>query len=100
MALTGQLAHVRVASLRWSWHAVHMLDVHTLQAQDLRGLSHEALVLAAEQMLQRIGAQSKQLHAQAQDIKFKDAKLEKITFELARLKAWRFSAKTEAMNAE
>jgi len=77
-----------------------MLDVRTLQAQDLRGLSHEALVLAAEQMLQRIGAQSKQLHAQAQDIKFKDAKLEKITFELARLKAWRFGAKTEALNAE
>ena len=84
-----------------------MLDVHTLNAQDLRGLAPEALVLAAEQMLQRIGAQSKQLDerdkriaAQAQAIKFKDAKLEKITFELARLKAWRFGAKTEAMNAE
>ena len=77
-----------------------MLDVRTLQAQDLRGLAPEALVAAAEQMLQRIGAQSKQLAAQAQAIKFKDAKLEKITFELARLKAWRFGAKTEAMNAE
>ena len=77
-----------------------MLDVHTLNAQDLRGLSSDALVAAAEQMLQRIGAQSKQLDAQAQAIKFKDAKLEKITFELARLKAWRFGAKTEAMNAE
>ena len=77
-----------------------MLDVRTLQAQDLRGLGPEALVAAAEQMLQRIGAQSKQLDAQAQAIKFKDAKLEKITFELARLKAWRFGAKTEAMNTE
>ncbi|MBA3599101.1 MAG: hypothetical protein H0W40_17260 [Methylibium sp.] len=84
-----------------------MLDVRALNAQDLRGLSSEALVTAAEQMLQRIGAQSKQLderdqHIAAQDraIKFKDAKLEKITFELARLKAWRFGAKTEAMNAE
>ena len=77
-----------------------MLNVRTLNAQDLRGLAPEALVLAAEQMLQRIGAQSKQLDAQAQAIKFKDAKLEKITFELARLKAWRIGAKTEAMNAE
>jgi transposase len=77
-----------------------MLDVHTLNAQDLRCLSSEALVAAAEQMRQRIDAQSKQLDAQAQAIKFKDAKLEKITFELARLKAWRFGAKTEAMNAE
>ena len=84
-----------------------MLDVHTLNAQDLRGLVPEALVTAAEQMLLRIGAQSKQLderdkHIAAQDraIKFKDAKLEKITCELARLKALRFGAKTEAMNAE
>ena len=34
------------------------------------------------------------------EIKFKDAKIERITFELARLKAWKFGAKTEAMNAE
>lgn len=54
-----------------------------------------------------IGEQSKQLDerdkriaSQARAIKFKDAKLEKINFELARLKAWRFGAKTEAMNAE
>ena len=86
---------------------MRMLDVHTLNAQDLRSLSSEALVTAAEQMLSRIGAQSKQLDerdkriaSQAQAIKFKDAKLEKITFELARLKAWRFGARTEAMNAE
>ena len=70
-------------------HTVHMLDLHTLNAQDLHGLSAEALIVAAEQMLQRIGAQSKQLDerdqhiaAQAQTIRFKDAKLEKITFEL------------------
>ncbi|MBK8527997.1 MAG: IS66 family transposase zinc-finger binding domain-containing protein [Rubrivivax sp.] len=33
-------------------------------------------------------------------MKFKDAKLERITFELARLKAWKFGAKTERMNAQ
>ena len=96
-----------MALLRWSGHTVRMLDVRSLQAQDLRGLTPEALVLAAEQMLQRICAQSQQLDErdarianQAQAIRLKDAKLEKITFELARLKAWRFGAKTEAMNAE
>ena len=91
-----------------------MLDVHTLNAQDLRDLAPEVMAQVAQQMLASlveqsrfIGAQSKQLDerdqriaAQAQAIKFKDAKLEKITFELARLKAWRFGAKTEAMNAE
>jgi len=91
-----------------------MLDVRTLQAQDLRGLAPEAVTQVAQQMLaslaeqsRLIGEQSRQLDerdqhiaAQAQAIKFKDAKLEKITFELARLKAWRFGAKTEAMNAE
>ena len=81
-------------------HTARMLDVRTLKAQDIRGLAPEALVAAAEQMLQRISAQSQQLAVQAQAIKFKDTKLEKITFELARLKASRFGAKTEAMNAE
>ena len=34
------------------------------------------------------------------ELKLKGAKLEKVSFELARLKAWKFGAKTEAMNAE
>ena len=96
-----------MASSRWSGHTVRMLDVRTLNAQDLRGLSPEAMTQVAQQMLVSLIEQSKQLdecdkHIAAQDraIKFKDAKLEKITFELARLKAWRFGAKTEAMNAE
>ena len=96
-----------MALSRWSWQTVRMLDVRTLQAPDLRGLSPEVTAQLAQQMLARLVEQSKQLDerdqriaAQAQDIKFKDAKLEKITFELARLKAWRFGAKTEAMNAE
>ena len=93
--------------LLWSWHTVHMLEVHTLNAQDLRGLSPAGMLAAAEQMLQRISAQSKQLGErdkqiadQAQAIKFKDAKLEKITLELAQLKRWKFGAKSEAMTAE
>ena len=68
----------------------------------------------AAQMLARIGEQSKfigeqgqqldernkQIASQAQAIKFKDVKIERITFELSRLKAYRFGAKTERMDAE
>lgn len=93
---------------------MRMLDVRTLQAQDLHGLSPEAMAQVAQQMLaslveqsRLIGEQNTQLDErdqriaiQVQAIRFKDAKLEKITFELARLKAWRFGAKTEAMNAQ
>jgi len=56
---------------------VRTLDVRTLQAQDLCGLSTQVLVMSAEQMLQRIGAQSKLLDerderivSQARAIKF------------------------------
>jgi transposase len=38
--------------------------------------------------------------ARNRDIAWRDAKLEKVTFELARLKRWKFGAKTEAMTAE
>jgi len=84
-----------------------MLDLHELKALDLRGLSPEAIAAVAEQMLVHIAEQSKQLDErdkriveQAQAIKFKDVKIERITFELARLKAYRFGAKTERMSAE
>ena len=84
-----------------------MLDVNTLKAADLQGLSKSAIAELAAEMLARMTLMSTQLeardkHATAhiREIKFKDAKLERITFELARLKAWKFGAKTERMNAE
>lgn len=70
-----------------------MLDVHAIKAEDLKALSAADLAAVAEQMLAHIGAQ-------ARDIKWRDAKIESITFQLARLKAWKFGAKTERMNAE
>jgi len=76
-----------------------MLDVCDLQAQDLQGLSPEALAGLAEQMRLHIGQQSQQIASQAQAIRWRDAKIERITFELARLKAWKFSARTERMSA-
>ena len=84
-----------------------MLDVRDLQAQNLQALEPGVLAGLAKQMLaqliedsRRIDEQGQHIGRQARDIKFKDAKIEKIAFELARLKAWKFSAKTESMNAE
>jgi transposase len=89
-----------------------MLDLRTFTApqfkpQDLHGLSPAALTEVATQMLAHIAAQSQAITTRDQviaerdrAIKFKDAKIERITFELARLKAWKFAARTEAMNAE
>ena len=68
---------------------MHMLDVRDFKAQNLRGLSPDALAAAAEQMLAHIGEQSKRIDAQAQAIKWRDAKIESITFQLARFKAWK-----------
>ena len=98
-----------------------MLDVHAIKAQDLRILSTAELAALATQMLahiseqskhigeqrghiseqsKHIGEQDKRIDSQAQAIKWRDAKIESITFQLARLKAWKFGAKTERMNAE
>jgi transposase len=84
-----------------------MLDTQRLKAEDLKGLSPAEMTALAVQMLAHIGEQTKHIDAldkridsQAQGIKWRDAKIESITFQLAKLKAWRFGAKTEAMNAE
>ena len=63
-----------------------MLDSQGLNAQDLQGLSPSSLAEVATQMLTRIGEQTKLIASQAQAIKFKDVKIERITFELSRLK--------------
>ena len=91
-----------------------MLDVHAITAQDVKTLSAGELAAMAMQMLAHMGEQrnhiseqnkqiseqDKWIQSQAQAIKWRDAKIESITFQLARLKAWKFGAKTEAMNAE
>ena len=83
-----------------------MLDTQLPKTEDLKGLSPAELTALAAQMLAHIGEQSKHIDAlgkridsQAQGIKWRDAKIESITFQLAKLKAWRFGAKTERMNA-
>ena len=101
---------VAVALIHLHTHFLHnanMLNVHQLSPQDFVGLSPCAAAELAAKVLHYIGQQSQhiaqqgqQIESQAQAIQFKDAKINSIMFELRRLKAWRFDAKTERMNAE
>jgi transposase len=91
-----------------------MLSMRDLKAQDLQGLSPSDVAALAAQMLEHIEQQASEIESKGleldvkqklierkdRDIAWRDAKLEKITFELTRLKRWKFGAKTEAMNAE
>jgi transposase len=84
-----------------------MLGMHDLKAQDLHGLTPSDLAALAAQMLEHIHGQAGELERRQQlierkdrDIAWRDAKLEKVSIELARLKRWKFGAKTEAMSAE
>ena len=77
-----------------------MLNVHELSPEDFVGLSPAATAQLAARVLAHLGEQSRQIESQAQAIQFKDARIESIMFELRRLKAWQFDAKTERMNAQ
>ena len=84
-----------------------MLSMRDLKLQTLQGLSQEAVTALAAQMLGHIEKQARDLEVQHKllqrkdrDIAYRDAKIEKITFELARLKRWKFGAKSEAMTAD
>ena len=91
-----------------------MLSMRDLKPQDLQGLSPDTVTALAAQMLEHIRHQSHELQSKGhelelqqkllqrkdRDIAYRDAKIEKITFELTRLKRWKFGAKSEAMTAE
>ena len=84
-----------------------MLDVHAIKPQEIETLDSAALAGLAVQMLAHIAEQSKhiveqdkRIDSQARAIKLRDAKIESITFQLAKLKSWKFGAKTERMNTE
>jgi len=83
-----------------------MLGMRGLPEVDLQGLSPDAAALFAH-MQQRIQQQEKRiaddqalLQRKEREIALKDAKLEKVTFELARFKRWKFGARSEAMTAQ
>ena len=91
-----------------------MLSMRDLKAQDLQGLSPSDAAAVVAQVLEHVEQQARQIEIKGleldakqklierkdRDIAWRDAKLEKVGFELARLKRWKFGAKTEAMNAE
>jgi transposase len=91
-----------------------MLSMRDLKPQDLQSLSPDTVTALAAQMLEHIRHQASELQSKGhelelqqkllqrkdRDIAFRDAKIEKITFELARLKRWKFGAKSEAMTAD
>lgn len=90
-----------------------MLGMRVPAATDLQGLPPEAQALL-EQMQRHIEQQELALLAHQQqlaerhellqrkdrEIALRDARLEKLEFEIARFKRWKFGARTEAMNAE
>ena len=80
-------------------HTIVMPGIDELQAQDLPGLSFGPLAQIATEMLAHIAQQSQKIDLQAHTIRLRDLKIERITHELARLKAWRFGARTERMSA-
>jgi len=91
-----------------------MLSMRDIKAQDLQGLSPVAVTALAAQLLEYIERQARELDGKQQDldakqkllqrkdrdIAWRDAKIEKITFELTQLKRWKFGAKSEAMTAD
>jgi len=91
-----------------------MLDVNAIVDADLERLSPEATTALAQRMLghirqqrqhlqqrdERIAHQAGEIERKDAELQFKTAKLEKVNYELARLKGWKFGAKTEAMSAE
>jgi transposase len=79
--------------------AIDPQDISALSAAELGGLFTQMRAHIDEQS-RHIGEQSKRIDSQAQAIKWRDAKIQSITFQLARFKAWKFGARTERMNAE
>ncbi len=84
-----------------------VFQLRDLQPEHLAGLSPEEVTALAARMLGHIREQDarlvqrdQQIEQQQRELQFKDAKLQKVTFELARLKNWKFGAKTEAMSTE
>ncbi|MCW7541171.1 hypothetical protein OOT46_25500 [Aquabacterium sp. A7-Y] len=65
-----------------------MVDVHQLKLEELRGLDADAVSPLAAHTLERLGVMSAEHASQLAErdalIKYKDAKLQKVTFELAR----------------
>ena len=76
----------------------HMPGLHALPTIDEQQLLPEVAALL-QRLRQHIEAKDLELDRKSREIAWRDARLEKLHLELARLKRWKFGAKTEAMNA-
>jgi hypothetical protein len=65
---------------------------------DLTSLPTEAAALIAR-LQQQAQAHAQELARRDREIAWRDAKIDKLNFEVARLRRWKFDAKTEAMTA-
>lgn len=91
-----------------------MIDVKPLDAAALKGLGKgdavklvAALMAELEQSQQALAQRERDIaeherHAieHEREIKFKDASIERLTFQVAQLRAWKYGARTEAMSTE
>ena len=76
-----------------------MLGPHDQPSIDEQQLSADVVAVIA-QLRQCIERKDSELQRKDREIAWRDARLEKINFELARLKRWKFAAKSEAMTAQ
>ncbi len=72
------------------------IDVACLQDQ-LQTLSEQQLVADARELIEKLRAQ---VQAQHKQLKFEQTKNAALTFELARLKQWRFGKSSESLDAQ
>jgi transposase len=75
----------------------------TAAAIDLRSLPAEAVALITQLQQQaqvQAHAHAQELARRDREIAWRDVKIDKLNFEVARLRRWKFEARTEAMTAE
>lgn len=83
-----------------------MLGMRGPSSTDPQSLSPEVAALIAhlrqqvQDQAQQLAERDAQLLRKDREIALREAKIEKIQFELARLKRWTYGAKSEAMNAD
>src|SRR6202000_1243612 len=70
-----------------------MIAPHQVDAGTLEAMSPEQLRALAAQLLERIGHDG-------QEIRLKDTKIEKLTFEIAQLKRQRYGIKSDHLDTE
>ncbi|RYF51712.1 MAG: hypothetical protein EOO38_02535 [Cytophagaceae bacterium] len=70
-----------------------MPALHNLKDEDLQSLAPDAGEALAQQVCLRPPLQNS-------EIRFEDVKVKTFTFELARLKTWKFGAEIEAMSVD